>query len=283
VSDQPTVLRYTAFTDDPRGGNPAGVVLADRMPSASSMQRIAGEVGFSETAFVAAAGPGARFEVRYFSPAREVPFCGHATIAAAVVLAERDHDLTDLVLATAAGRVPVALTRGHGAITATLTSPPASHEPAETAVLDAALAAFGWDRGVLAFEPEPVVASVGAHHLLLPLASRQVLAGMAYGFEELRALMLEQDWTTVAAIWRERADRYHARNAFAAGGVVEDPATGAAAAALGGYLRDLGALVPPASFEILQGADMSRPSVLRVEIPTEGDGIRVSGTAVRMA
>ena len=83
---------------------------------------------------------------------------------------------------------------------------------------------------------------------------------------------------------RSRAT-FHARNPFPPGGVVEDPATGAAAAALGGYLREGGHVQPPAEVVVLQGADMGRPSRLIVGIPAEpsagirGDGYR-RGAAV---
>src|SRR6185503_11740591 len=85
-----SVLRIAAFADGDAGGNPAGVWIADELPRAAEMQRIAAEVGFSETAFAAAAGGGWR--VRYFSPESEVPFCGHATIALGAALALRFGD-----------------------------------------------------------------------------------------------------------------------------------------------------------------------------------------------
>ena len=85
------VLRYAAFTTDPAGGNPAGVVIDAATATVTDMQRIAAGLGYSETAFLVARGdPGeGDFDVRYFSPQAEVPFCGHATIASAVALAER--------------------------------------------------------------------------------------------------------------------------------------------------------------------------------------------------
>ena len=98
---------------------------------------------------------------------------------------------------------------------------------------------------------------------MLPVATRDRLAVMDYRYEELRALMLAQDWTTVAVVWREADDRWHARNPFPVGGVVEDPATGAAAAALGGYLRDAGVVGAPTELTVLQGHDMGRPSTMR--------------------
>ncbi len=92
--------------------------------------------------------------------------------------------------------------------------------------------------------------------------------------------MLEADLTTVQLVWRETPDRFRARDPFPVGNVVEDPATGAAAAALGAYLRWLGALHPPARFTISQGVEMGRPSRIEVEVPDATGGIRVSGTAV---
>src|SRR4051794_11392731 len=82
------ILRYAAFTDSPDGGNPAGVVLDATELSDAEMQQIAKDVGYSETAFVVPRADG-EYDVRYFSPEAEVPFCGHATIATGVALAER--------------------------------------------------------------------------------------------------------------------------------------------------------------------------------------------------
>jgi PhzF family phenazine biosynthesis protein len=74
---------------------------------------------------------------------------------------------------------------------------------------------------------------------------------------------------------------FHARNPFPVGGVVEDPATGAAAAAFGAYLRELRLVATPATVTIHQGHDMGRPSLLTLDIGEEG-GIRVTGQAVAM-
>jgi PhzF family phenazine biosynthesis protein len=93
--------------------------------------------------------------------------------------------------------------------------------------------------------------------------------------------MADRDWTTVDLVWREAATSFHARNPFPPGGVVEDPATGAAAAAFGGYLRALGLIDVPASITIEQGYDLGRPSRIDVDIPAdESLGISVSGAVV---
>lgn len=93
MTDEVEVLRYSAFAATADGGNPAGVVLDAAGLSDEQMQRIAAEVGYSETAFLVARTDDdgvSRFGTRYWSPAAEVPFCGHATVATAVALAERE-------------------------------------------------------------------------------------------------------------------------------------------------------------------------------------------------
>jgi predicted PhzF superfamily epimerase YddE/YHI9 len=117
---------------------------------------------------------------------------------------------------------------------------------------------------------------------VLAARERARLATLEYPFQPMRALMLEADLTTIQLVWRERPDRFRARDPFAVGGVVEDPATGAAAAAFGGYLRARGDISPPATFEILQGVEMGRPSRLTVSIVPGEEGVRVSGNAVAM-
>ncbi|MBQ1162814.1 PhzF family phenazine biosynthesis isomerase, partial [Streptomyces sp. A73] len=110
------ILRYTAFTSDPDGGNPAGVVLDATRLDEQQMLAIAAEVGYSETAFITARDEQQRrFTLRYFSPLAEVAFCGHATVATSVALAERIGPGT-LLFDTPAGEITVATeTDGQGA------------------------------------------------------------------------------------------------------------------------------------------------------------------------
>jgi PhzF family phenazine biosynthesis protein len=276
---EPEVLRYSAFTETPEGGNPAGVVLDATGLDDERMLAIAAELGYSETAFLLPRG-GGEFAVRYFSPVAEVPFCGHATIAAGVAHADR-HGPGDLALETRSGRVAVAARREDGRLVATLVS--VAPTVAELAGGDLAelLAAVGWRVDELVPALPPRVGFAGAYHPIIAAASRERLAGLDYDFARRRALMERRDWTTIQLVWREAPERFHARDPFPVGGVVEDPATGAAAAALGAYLRALGLVEPPARVTIHQGDDMGRPSVLLVDVP-EGDasGIAVSGGAV---
>jgi PhzF family phenazine biosynthesis protein len=274
------VLRYTAFSDDPAGGNPAGIVLDAEGLDETTMLDIAREVGYSETAFLWPLERPGDYRIRYFSPAAEVPFCGHATIASAVALADHDRG-GDLRFQTQSGEVAVSVSADHqGRTTATLTSvTPAVTDVSEPVVTEA-LAALGWTGADIDPHLPPRDSFAGAHHLVFGVRSRAVLAGLAYDFERLRALMTSEGWTTVQLVWREDPTKFHARVPFPVGGVVEDPATGAAAAALGAYLRELGLVRPPATVTIHQGDDMGRPSLLTVAIDPGRGGIRVSGTAV---
>ena len=273
------ILRYTAFSADPDGGNPAGVVLDAAGLPERDMLAIAADVGFSETAFLVAGHDG--FDVRYFSPRAEVSFCGHATIASAVAHAER-HGAGRLLYRTQAGPVEVvAELADDGEWRATLTSVPPRTTVLEDDDRHALLAALGWADADLDPALPPRVAYAGAWHPVLAAATRERLADLDYDMDALGRLMAARGWTTVDLVWREDRATFHARNPFPPGGVVEDPATGAAAAALGGYLREGGHVEPPAEVVVLQGADLGRPSRLIVGIPAEPSaGIRVTGTAV---
>ncbi len=279
------ILRYAAFSSDVRGGNPAGVVLDATGATDAAMQTVAREVGFSETAFLLPR-PGAdtkSFDIRYFSPLAEVPFCGHATIASAVALAARDGSGT-ISFHTRSGVVDVSTgLRADGQIEARMTSVPTRVVEIAPDALAALLTALGWSDTDLDPALPPRAAYAGAWHPIIAAASRERLADLEYDFGALGALMAVQDWTTVNLVWRESATVFHARNPFPPGGVVEDPATGAAAAALGGYLRELGLVQLPARLTVEQGADMGRPGRLVVEITDDPNaGVRVSGTAVAL-
>jgi len=277
---RPRVLRYTAFSDDPDGGNPAGVVLDASDLDDAEMQRIAAEVGYSETAFVTSSPAGGSRTIRYFSPVAEVPFCGHATIATGVAIAERDGP-GEIVFNTLNGPVPVITRRDDaGRLTATLTSVPPRVVDLAPEDLAEIVAALGWDAADLDRTLPPRVAFVGGWYPVVGVATRERLADLDYDFDRLGAIMAARDWTTVQLVWRENEDRFHSRNPFPPGGVVEDPATGAAAAALGAYLREQGIVTPPATITILQGHDLGRPGRLLVDIHGDRPGIDVTGTAV---
>ncbi|OZI75100.1 PhzF family phenazine biosynthesis protein [Bordetella genomosp. 12] len=269
------VERLAAFASGAQGGNPAGVVIAAQLPDASTMQAIAADIGYSETAF--AAPEGAVWRVRYFAPEIEVPFCGHATIALGAALAGR-HGQGRYALQINQGLISVESHPRDGQLQVALQSPGTRSGPAPEALVSAALQLFGYTPADLDPRLPPALADGGAHHLILALNSRQRLAAMRYDQAAGRELMLAQGFATIALIHAENPQRFHARNPFASGGVYEDPATGAAAAALGGYLRDQ-QWPHGGAIDILQGEDMGMPSHLHAQIPPEpGASIRVSGT-----
>jgi PhzF family phenazine biosynthesis protein len=281
TAERPEILRYTAFSATPDGGNPAGVVLEAGGMTAEQMLSVAAEAGFSETAFLVPRGN--RFDVRYFSPRAEVSFCGHATIASAVAWAER-HGPGQLLLDTPAGEVLVATRRADdGTVRATLTSVTPRTADLGDDDLRHLLAALGWSHSDLDPALPPRVAYAGAWHPVLAAATHDRLRALDYDFDALAALMDDRGWTTVDLVWRASPTVFHARNPFPPGGVVEDPATGAAAAAFGGYLREGSHVELPAEITVFQGEDMGRPGVLEVGIPAgHSSGIHVTGTAVAL-
>jgi PhzF family phenazine biosynthesis protein len=275
------VQRIAAFSDGAVGGNPAGVWIGDALPPDADMQRIAHEIGYSETAFAAPLVEDWR--VRYFSPESEVPFCGHATIALGAALAARCGDgvfslrLSDAAI-TVEGRRGVNAD-GEPLTSAALQSPPTRSAPAPQELVERALALFGYEGGDLDPRIPPALAHGGADHLVLALRSRALLGAMRYELEAGRRFMRECGLVTVVLAWAENDTLFHTRNPFASGGVYEDPATGAGTAALAGYLRDIG-WPHGGGIEVVQGEDMGMRSRLYAAIGVEqGASIRVSGTA----
>ncbi|MER6690964.1 PhzF family phenazine biosynthesis protein [Streptomyces minutiscleroticus] len=276
------VLHYTAFTTSPTGGNKAGVVLDASSLADTQMVAIAAELGYSETAFVTP-GPdpdnGRSFTLRFFSPKAEVGFCGHATVATAVALGERIGE-GDLDFHTAAGHVPVTVRKEDGVLKATLTSVEPRVYGTAPADVTEALAALGWQAGDLDASLPPRIAFAGVRHLVLAAATRERLADLDYDFDRLTKLMQRLDLTTVQLVWRETATVFHVRDPFPVGGVVEDAATGAAAAAFGAYARDLALVPADANLTLHQGHDMGRPSLLEVDMVPGDPRVRVTGAAI---
>jgi PhzF family phenazine biosynthesis protein len=272
------ILRYSAFAATSDGGNPAGVVLEGGGLSDDRMQRIAAEVGYPETAFVMG-GEDGRYRVRYFSPAAEVPFCGHATVATAVALTERLGPGT-LTFDTAVGDVVLTSVLSDGGVVVEFTSV----EPQVREVDADALAALLDLLGLVPQDLDPRLpvreAFAGNWHPIIPIGDRELFHQFRFAPAPLAALMDGQGWTgTVTVLHRSGPDDLLARNLFPVGRINEDPATGSAAAATGAYLREVLGLGGHRVVRIHQGQHVGRPSLLTVTIPDSG-GIVVSGGAV---
>jgi len=117
---------------------------------------------------------------------------------------------------------------------------------------------------------------------VLVTKTRQRLADLDYDFDDLAKVMHQYGLVTVLLVWPETKNRYHACNPAAGLGVVEDPATGAAAAAFGSYLRELAMIEENAEFTISQGVDMGRPSEIAVSVIAGEPGVRAAGAAHRI-
>ena len=271
--------RLSAFTEIATGGNPAGVWVGKAMPDEETMQQIAADVGFSETVFIAP-DTGNDRRVRYFSPEAEVSFCGHATIAGGAVLGSAGGEIT-YQLSTNIGIVPVTVRSIDGHTEVTLRSVEPAYKLATQAIIDEVLPILGWKNDELDPTIAPAVAYAGAWHLVIAVARFERLAELDYEFQKLKSLMLRENLTTLQLVWRENDELFHSRNPFPVGGIVEDPATGAAAAAFAGYLRDAGLISSPTRLQIRQGETMGRPSLLKVDVPATG-GIFVTGSAVKI-
>ncbi|MBN9191125.1 PhzF family phenazine biosynthesis protein [Microbacterium sp.] len=276
---EPGVERWAAFTTVPQGGNPAGVVLGSDALSAQDMQRIAAEVGYAETAFVS--GAGRERPIRYFSPVAEVPFCGHATVAAAVALADRLGD-GDLEFRTPVGPVRISTAQSEGVRVASFTSVEPYVEDVSSDALSAVLSLIGIGHADLDPRHPPRIAFAGNRHPVIVLADQSVFDAFTFDPARARALLDAQAWpATIVVLHALSPDRWEARNIFPVGEITEDPATGAAAAATGAYLRAVGSLTPPQRFVIEQGRHIGRPGLLTVDVPVTG-GITVTGSAVRI-
>ena len=271
------IQRVAAFSMGNEGGNPAGVVLLDKPISDKEMARVAAEVGYSETVFAVPLDKADRnWRVRFFSPEIEIPFCGHATIALGAVLGKQQGagifklTLNDAVISVKAR------SSEHGSV-ATLSSPPTDSQAIPDDILSEVLSLFGFGQADLDDRLPPARIHGGSDHILLPLSKRSVLASMAYDLNSGRDLMRKLGVATIMLLVVEDDQTFVVRNAFASGGVLEDPATGAAAAAFGGYLRyqhwpRLG------KFTIRQGEDMGHPSLIEVELDSiVGSPVHVSG------
>ncbi|MCW8090889.1 PhzF family phenazine biosynthesis protein [Alteromonas sp. ASW11-130] len=273
------IQRIAAFSCGDTGGNPAGVVLLTEWLSESEMANMAAEIGYSETVFAVAQNEQkTSWRVRYFSPESEVPFCGHATLALSTVLGETiGAGKYDLTLNNAA--ISVEAKRVGNKIVASLMSPPTKSQHVTEAELSEALNLFNLHHEDLDTKIPPARIHGGADHIVLPLLSREQLAAMNYELHEGRNLMLRHGLVTIMIVFIEDNQTFIARNAFASGGVLEDPATGAAAAAFAGYLRDID-WPHHNNITIRQGEDMGQPSLINVKISSEkGSAVEVSGQA----
>lgn len=269
------VERVSAFAYKNIGGNPAGVLILDEMLSEKQMLQIAKEVNYSETAFLLKQGNS--FRIRYFSPETEIAFCGHATIASGFVLGQKfGLGIYDLVLND--DKIQIEVSENNSRIFTSINSVKTYTYDIEEDYINNIIDSFSFSKNDLNEKYPIKVSFSGINNLILFVKNKKTLQEMKYDFEKVKELMISKNIVTINILWGENENLFHSRNAFAYGGVYEDPATGSAAIALGEYLRSMG-IKNSGEIEILQGFDMKQPSQLFVSFEeTLNSSIKVSGT-----
>ncbi len=259
-----------AFTTRPFGGNPAGVVLDAQGLSDAQMQLVARELKHSETAFVLPSEK-ADWRIRFFTPAREVDLCGHATVATAWVLASegrirrgravQETNVGLLELDVARDRVMMELA-------------PPRVEAVELRRDDLARLLR-----VPAIHAERPVqkAYCGIWVLLVPMPDQKSVNLCQPDLPELAALNLELGVAGTHLFSIEPDGILYARFFAPAMGIPEDPVTGTANGALGAYLV-LNGLAPGPEFRARQGDALGRPG--EVELHATPKSVRAGGRAV---
>jgi trans-2,3-dihydro-3-hydroxyanthranilate isomerase len=247
-------------------GNPLAVVWGGNLLSTDQMQAIAAEFGLSETAFPLPPTTGdADYQLRIFTPSRELPFAGHPSVGSAWVLAAAGTIRTgDVVQECGAGLLPVRVAR-HGA---QVDGGKPEIGPDLDSVALAAAVGLGPDD---LYPAVPAgVAGAGAAFAFLPVRPDAV-ARARPDTAAVRAATAGTTGITVVSFDRA-AWRAHARTFAPAVGVPEDPATGSAAVALGVFLTGRGVLPTDGQtgFVVDQGAEMGRPSELSVLVVASG-------------
>lgn len=286
-------LTADVFTDRPFGGNPLAVFPDARGISPERMQQVARELNLSETVFVLPPeDPKHTRKLRIFTPGAELPFAGHPTVGTALILAWLGEvpltgEETRIVFEEGVGPVPVAIRTADGkAVFAQLSASqlpefrpaPAVSELAEMLSLD--------PEDVLTGGEAPQEVSCGLAFLYVPLRNRDALRRARLRLDRWEALLAHSWAPSVYVFTRDHElpeTDLRVRMFAPALGVPEDPATGAAAAALGGYLGSRSSEDGTLRWTLEQGFEMGRPSLLYLEVDRAGGqitAVRVGGGAV---
>ena len=265
-----------AFTNQPFGGNPAGVVLLDSesFPEEKLMLQIAAELRYSETAFIRRDSE-KEFTVRYFTPKAEVDLCGHATIASFVLLHHESLASGECRCHTKAGDLTI---EAGEKVMMQMATPRIVSTIEDTDELYKAL-------GVSDYRPTmPVqIAYSGLSDIMLPLSDVATLQNLKPDMNAIAALTKRYDAVSFH-VFAFANDGYtaHVRDFAPLYEIPEESATGTANAALTYYLQQCGCLGIEAECAFLQGEAMGRPSVVATQVRKDGT-IYVGGTAAIVA
>jgi trans-2,3-dihydro-3-hydroxyanthranilate isomerase len=284
------------FTDKPFGGNQLAVFPEASGLNDEQMFALAKEFNFSETTFVFPPEKGGTRKVRIWTPGGEVPFAGHPTVGTTHVLAEigeipLDGETTSIVLEEGVGPVPVSIRASGGKpvfAQLSVAKLPEVGPPVPTReTLASILSLETKDLVGGHFAPQSV--SCGLPFLFVPVKDRDAVKRSRIRVEQWERT-LGNAWASMVFVFSRDPERegsdIRARMYAPGISVPEDPATGSACAALGGYLgardpRQDGTL----RWVVEQGFEMGRPSIIEVETDKTGGAItavRVGGASVMM-
>jgi trans-2,3-dihydro-3-hydroxyanthranilate isomerase len=270
-------FQVDVFTDHIFGGNPLAVFTNGQDFKEEDLQKVAREMNLSETTFVyPSTNNEADYDVRIFTPTREIPFAGHPTLGTAYVLRKNGATTANpLRLNFKAGIIPVSIESDK----IFMQHPPAQtlHELNRSESIAEALGIplSGLDENL------PVrVVSTGFPALFVPLNKLSIINKIVINTQILNEVLSPLEIDMVYPFCRETLNpknTVHAR-AFAPGlGIPEDPATGSVAGAMGAYWASLSD-DEEISMVIEQGYAMQRPSLVNVEVSNkEIQKIRVGG------
>lgn len=278
--------QVSAFTDTPGQGNCAGVVLDAHDLTEREMQALAAFLGVPETVFVTRWG-GGYVRVRYFTPEQEVPFCGHATVALGLRLAQAGHWQDGLTLETLAGRIPLRLVMDAGVPSRVWMK----QRPLEVRPLPASLRreladALGIDSRLIHRGLPLAAASTGLWSAFVPLLDSLVLDALEPDQARLHALSNDLEVVSVYPYAPVGVNRFAARDFAPAVGIPEDPVTGSSGGALIALLAREGRLpirAARATGVVYQGHAIGSPGEIEVEVEMQGDrvlAVHVGGQAV---
>jgi len=269
------------FTDRRFGGNPLAVFPDARGLSDADMQCLAAEFNLSETTFVLPPeNPANTARVRIFNRTAEMPFAGHPNVGTGYVLASEGRDKGGVLrFEELAGLVEIKVERdAAGAPVGASIAAPQPLSLGQELPADAVAACAGLDSSdVLVRGHKPVLASVGMPFVIAEVTGA-VLSRAAPNHGEFRRT--ESDWPALKGrlalhLYAREGGRIRARMFAPLSGTVEDPATGSANATLGALLLSLTG-EESASYEIVQGVEMGRPSLLHVTARRATDGVRAT-------
>lgn len=296
------IYQVDAFANRFLGGNPAGVVPDAQDLSDKEMKKIAREMNLSETAFVMPVeDEEADFELRFFTPSQEVDLCGHATIGAFFVLAEKGYieckkhvdcksGTVMLKQKTKAGILPVEIEFEDRKVKNILMTQKSPEYVGGIDDIDELCKAMGIEKediGLRMHDIKPQIVSTGLKDIILPVKSIQIIKDMNPDMKKLSEYSRKKGVVGVHVFTddsEEENSDFATRNFAPYVGIDEESATGTSNGALAAYLHKNKVIdiSKRSDYVFEQGYYMERPSKIVVRLQETGDdlNVKVGGTAI---